>query len=130
MTEAFMRKGHIQQCKQAMIMTDKNKFVNEGLECFTCSSLCSAHEKTPATLMTQSKLFACKTLCYKWLLKFQQAAAKLMARNKNIKEIQDAFQGESRARRFLEIEIRRKDAEFRTSYQQIEQSNLISWFLY
>ena len=46
-----------------------------------------------------TKLFVCKTSCYKWLLKFQQAAEKLEVK----KEIQDAFETRLRAERLLRL---------------------------
>ena len=98
------------------------KIVDESLKCFTCSSPCPGKQriyifgsstlnfaeiiksslnidvKSYATDDTNNKLFVCKTLCYKRLLKFQRAVEKV---DEVKKEIQAAFQTRPRAKRLL-----------------------------
>ena len=105
-----------------MLVETPKKIVDESPKCFTCSSQCPAKERVyifgktahnfaeiiKATLDidvngyanndTNTKLFVCKTSCYKRLLKFQRATEKL---EEVKKEIQDAFQGRPRAKRLL-----------------------------
>lgn len=90
------------------------KIVNESLNCFTCSSLCSVDERififgkiiksalnidiNCYSYDTNNNLFVCKTSCYTRLLKFQRATRKV---EEIKKEIQDAFQARPRAKRLL-----------------------------
>ena len=98
------------------------KIVDESWKCFTCSSPCSgkqriyifgssAHNfaetiksslnidvKSYAIDDTNNKLFACKTVCYYRLLKFQRAVEKV---NEVKREIQAAFQTRPRAKQLL-----------------------------
>ena len=93
------------------------KLVEETSKCFTCSSFCHGKERIYifgnsqhnfAEIIksaldcyddnTNSKLFVCKTSCYKRLLKFQRAVEKV---EEVKKEIQDSFQGRPRAKRLL-----------------------------
>jgi len=97
------------------------KLAEETSKCFTCSSLWHGKEKIYifgnnqhnfAEIIksaldidvdcyddnTNSKLFVCKTSCYKRLLKFQRAVEKV---EEVKKEIQDSFQGRPRAKRLL-----------------------------
>ena len=97
------------------------KIVDEGSKCFTCSTLCPGKDKAyifgktshnfaeiiKSTLNidvncyandANTKLFVCKTLCYKRLLKFQRATEKVEEARK---EIQDAFQARPRAKRLI-----------------------------
>lgn len=97
------------------------KIVDESSKCFTCSSLCPGKDRVyifgktshnfveiiKSTLNidvncyandTNTRLFVCKTSCYKRLLKFQRATEKVEEAKK---EIQDAFQARPRAKRLL-----------------------------
>ena len=97
------------------------KIVDESSKCFTCSSLCPGKDrvyifgKTSHNFVeiikstfnidancyandTNTRLFVCKTSCYKQLLKFQRATEKVEEAKK---EIQDAFQARPRAKRLL-----------------------------
>ena len=105
-----------------MSVETPKKIVDESSKCFTCSSQCPGKEKvyifgkTPhnfaeiikstlnidvncyANNDMNTKLFVCKTSCYKRLLKFQRATEKL---EEVKKEIQDTFQARPRAKRLL-----------------------------
>ena len=97
------------------------KIVDESSKCFTCSSLGPGKDrvyifgKTSHNFVeiiksafnidancyandTNTRLFVCKTSCYKRLLKFQRATEKVEEAKK---EIQDAFQARPRAKRLL-----------------------------
>ena len=97
------------------------KIVDESSKCFTCSSLCPGKDKVYIFGKTShnfaeiikltlnidvncyandanTKLFVCKTSCYKRLLKFQRATEKVEEARK---EIQDAFQARPRAKRLI-----------------------------
>ena len=99
------------------------KKVDESSKCFTCSSLCPGKERVyifgkishnfveiiKSTLNmdvncyandTNTRLFVCKTSCYKRLLKFHDQRATEKAEEAK-KEIKDAFQARPRAKRLL-----------------------------
>lgn len=95
--------------------------IEKDSKCFTCSSLCPVKDKVyifgisshnfaeiiKSTLNinvncyandANTKLFVCKTLCYKRLSKFQRATEKVEEARK---EIQDDFQARPRAKRLI-----------------------------
>ena len=120
------------------------KVMDEISKCFLCSSPSTAQERVfifgnsthnfveiirssldfDISCYADSKLFICKAVCYKWLLKFERATDKVLELKREILEF---FQGRPRAKRLFNAGDERREQSIVLCYK--EKIELDIWLL-